>query len=143
MRYGTKIQEIDVLWVSVDWQSSSLIEQIEERFHDPTRRTVHLRVARSGDGIRECARDRYRRSAKERTRPGAGHGRLALHPADDTESLFRRMAPRVPVYSFDALEHGHVVNGPAIVESETTTVVINSGDRIAVNNLGWLDIQVR
>ena len=49
----------------------------------------------------------------------------------------------IPVYSFDALEHGHVVNGPAIVEAETTTVVINSGDRIAVNDLGWLDIQVR
>ena len=50
---------------------------------------------------------------------------------------------RIPGYSFDALERGRVVDGPAIVEAETTTVVINSGDRIAVNDLGWLDIQVR
>jgi N-methylhydantoinase A len=32
--------------------------------------------------------------------------------------------------------------GPAIVEAETTTVVINAGDRLTVNALGWLDIQL-
>ena len=32
--------------------------------------------------------------------------------------------------------------GPAIVEAETTTVVIGARDRVTVNALGWLDIAV-
>ena len=42
----------------------------------------------------------------------------------------------------DDLEPGHAFAGPAIVEAETTTVVIDAGDRVTVNALGWLDIAV-
>ena len=35
------------------------------------------------------------------------------------------------------------LEGPAIIEAETTTVLIDSGDRISVNALGWLDIALR
>ena len=48
----------------------------------------------------------------------------------------------VPVYSLDDLEPGHAFAGPAIVEAETTTVVVGSQDRLTVNALGWLDISV-
>ena len=48
----------------------------------------------------------------------------------------------VPVYAFDDLRHGHAFAGPAIVEAETTTVVIGARDRLTVNALGWLDIAV-
>jgi len=40
------------------------------------------------------------------------------------------------------LKPGHSLDGPAIVEAETTTVVVNAGDRITVNRLGWLDIDL-
>ena len=33
--------------------------------------------------------------------------------------------------------------GPAIIEAETTTVLIDEGDRVTVNALGWLDIALR
>ena len=46
------------------------------------------------------------------------------------------------VYALDDLKPGHTIEGPAIVEAETTTVVINAGDRLSVNALGWLDIRV-
>jgi N-methylhydantoinase A len=46
----------------------------------------------------------------------------------------------VPVYAADMLKPGHAIEGLAIVEAETTTVVVNAGDRITVNDLGWLDI---
>jgi N-methylhydantoinase A len=38
------------------------------------------------------------------------------------------------------LQPGHSVIGPAIIEAETTTVVVAAGDRVTVNTLGWLDI---
>ena len=37
---------------------------------------------------------------------------------------------------------GDAFAGPAIVEAETTTVVIGAPDRLMVNTLGWLDIAV-
>ncbi len=49
----------------------------------------------------------------------------------------------VPVYALDALEPGHSFEGPAIVEAETTTVIVDTGDRVTVNALGWLDIALR
>ena len=49
----------------------------------------------------------------------------------------------VPVYALDDLRPGHTLAGPAIIEAETTTVVVNAGDRVTVNALGWLDIELR
>ena len=48
----------------------------------------------------------------------------------------------MPVYALDDLRPGHSLQGPAIVEAETTTVVINQSDSLIVNGLGWLDIKV-
>jgi N-methylhydantoinase A len=47
-----------------------------------------------------------------------------------------------PVYAMETLTPGHSFAGPAIVEAETTTVVIGAKDRLTVNGLGWLDIAV-
>jgi N-methylhydantoinase A len=49
----------------------------------------------------------------------------------------------VPVYALDALQPGHTLTGPAIIEAETTTVLVDTGDRVTVNALGWLDIELR
>ncbi len=49
----------------------------------------------------------------------------------------------VPVYALDDLTPGHTLAGPAIIEAETTTVLVDTGDRVTVNPLGWLDIMLR
>jgi N-methylhydantoinase A len=49
----------------------------------------------------------------------------------------------VPVYQIDKLVPGATIEGPAILEAETTTVVAGVGDRVTVNSLGWLDIALR
>ena len=46
----------------------------------------------------------------------------------------------MPVYALDELQPGHSLTGPAIIEAETTTVLVDTGDRVSVNALGWLDI---
>jgi N-methylhydantoinase A len=47
-----------------------------------------------------------------------------------------------PVYEFEALAEGQVIEGPAIVESDTTTVLLRAGDRAVTTAQRWLDITV-
>jgi N-methylhydantoinase A len=42
-----------------------------------------------------------------------------------------------------SLTPGAALTGPAVIEAETTTVVVNDGDTVRVNDLGWLDIALR
>jgi N-methylhydantoinase A len=50
------------------------------------------------------------------------------------------LTAKIPVYSLDTLRPGQSFMGPAIVEAETTTVIVDAGDQVSVNALGWLDI---
>ena len=42
----------------------------------------------------------------------------------------------------DALSPGEEIVGPALIEAETTTVLLHDGDRARVNRFGWLEIEV-
>ena len=116
--------------------------QIEDRFHrrheelytyasrDQEVVFVNARVAAVGEvSQRGQDRDRARRLRRarraERGRPGSAEWR------------------EVPVYALDDLRPGHALAGPAIIEAETTTVVVDAGDKVTVNALGWLDIALR
>jgi N-methylhydantoinase A len=48
----------------------------------------------------------------------------------------------VPVYDLDALASDQTIQGPAVVEATTTTVLLRPGDRALVTPLGWLDIRM-
>jgi N-methylhydantoinase A/oxoprolinase/acetone carboxylase beta subunit len=48
----------------------------------------------------------------------------------------------VPVYDLDTLQPGDEVEGPAIFESATTTVLVRRSDRVRVTRHGWLDIHI-
>jgi N-methylhydantoinase A len=49
-------------------------------------------------------------------------------------------AQDVPVYDFAALGADQAVAGPAIVESDTTTVLLLPGDVARMDARGWLEI---
>jgi N-methylhydantoinase A len=44
----------------------------------------------------------------------------------------------LPVYAFGALVPGQAISGLAIVESDTTTVLLLEGDRAEMEGGGWL-----
>jgi N-methylhydantoinase A len=46
------------------------------------------------------------------------------------------------VFDFEALAPGQTIDGPALVESTTTTVLLRPGDRALVTTRGWLRIEV-
>jgi N-methylhydantoinase A len=48
----------------------------------------------------------------------------------------------IAVYDLDSLPDGQVLDGPAIVESETTTLLLRAPDRATVTPQRWLDIRV-
>ena len=49
-------------------------------------------------------------------------------------------AADLPVHDFAALADGQVVAGPAIIESDTTTVLLLPGDTARMDARGWLDV---
>lgn len=142
MRYGEQIFEIDVSLDGLDLNSPSLVDEIEARFHrrheelytyaSPGQEIVFVnaRVAAVGEVLR---RD-------EEGKAGA-HG-SACTPTGMRKAFFGSERD-IPVYAFDKLRPGHSLEGPAIIEAETTTVLVDTGDRVSVNALGWLDIRLR
>jgi N-methylhydantoinase A len=142
MRYGEQIFEIDVALDNLDWDAASLVDQIEDRFHsrheelytyssrDQEVVFVNARVAAIGEVSR--------RGQDERPAPSA-----AACTRRTTRQAFFGAWREVPVFALDSLEPGHSFEGPAIVEAETTTVIVGTGDRVTVNALGWLDITLR
>jgi N-methylhydantoinase A len=141
MRYGEQIFEIDVTLDGIDLDSPALIAEIEARFHrrheelytyaSPEQEVVFVnaRVAASGAvSVRE-----QDASVAISTVPSTPRGRR--------QAWFGAWR-KVDVYALDDLKPGQALEGPAIIEAETTTVVINDSDILSVNPLGWLDIRI-
>jgi N-methylhydantoinase A len=142
MRYGEQVFEIDVSLTDLDLGAPDIVEQIEERFHRRHEELytyasrgqevvfVNARVAAVG-AVAPIDRDK-----------GSATSSGACSPRTTRQAFFGAWR-EVPVYSLDALQPGHSLAGPAIIEAETTTVLVDSGDRVTVNALGWLDIRLR
>jgi N-methylhydantoinase A len=139
MRYGEQIFEIDVPLDDISWRADTLVDQIEDRFHsrheelytyasrDQEVVFVNARVAAIGEVAVPAANVRPAPSAfrAPRTRP----------------AFFGKWRD-VPVYSLESLTPGQSFEGIAVIDAETTTVIVNEGDRVTVNALGWLDIKL-
>jgi N-methylhydantoinase A len=141
MRYGEQIFEIDVPLNDLDWAADTIVDQIEDRFH---RRHTELYTYASRD--QEVVFVNARVASIGVVPQGAQVAKIASAAAPCGPSGMRKAFfgewHDVPVYAAGSLQPGHSFNGPAIVEAETTTVVINAGDCITVNHLGWLDIEL-
>jgi N-methylhydantoinase A len=141
MRYGEQIFEIDVPLAGIDPASPTLIADIEDRFH---RRHEELYTYCSRD--QEVVFVNARVAAIGAVAAPAAAGAIATSSAPCTPRSRRKAFfgqwCEVPVHALDDLKPGQGLEGPAIVEAETTTVIINAGDRLTVNPLGWLDIRV-
>ena len=141
MRYGEQIFEIDVPLDGVDLNSPTLIADIEDRFH---RRHEELYTYAARD--QEVVFVNARVAAVGKVAVGEPEqGTTASSAAPATRSRRKAYFGKwldAPVYALDDLKPGQSLDGPAIIEAETTTVVTNAGDRLTVNGFGWLDIRV-
>ncbi|KWV51830.1 5-oxoprolinase [Bradyrhizobium macuxiense] len=142
MRYGEQVFEIDVPLGDLDLAAADLVTQIEDRFH---RRHEELYTYASRG--QEVVFVNARVAAIGKVAQGAGDaGQVASSapcaPRGKRQAWFGAWR-EVPVYALDDLKPGQSLTGPAIIEAETTTVLIDTDDRVTVNALGWLDITLR
>jgi N-methylhydantoinase A len=140
MRYGEQIFEVNVGLDGIDWDASDLLPQLAAAFHrrheelytyalpDQEAVLVNARVAVIGELPAPPAEPAL--AARPPAAP-RGHRRIWLGAWQD-----------VPVLDFAALAPGQAIDGPAIVEAATTTVLLRPGDRALTNPIGWLDIRV-
>jgi N-methylhydantoinase A len=142
MRYGEQIFEIDVSLDGLDWNADNLVDQIEDRFH-VKHEELYTYASRGQEVVFVNARVAAVGEVAQRgqdAKPASSSGTCA--PRGRRKAFFGAWRD-VPVYALDDLRPGHILAGPAIIEAETTTVLIDIGDRVAVNPLGWLDITLR
>ena len=141
MRYGEQIFEIDVSLDGVDFSAPDLMEQAAERFHArheqlftyslPDQETVLVNARAAAIGkLPELPQE-----------PAAAAGAPA-DPRGTRPVFMGGQTVEAAVYDFDALSPGQEIEGPAIVESETTTVVLRPGDKATTTPFRWLDIAV-
>ena len=141
MRYGEQIFEIDVALNDLDWNAAGLVDQIEDRFH---RRHEELYTYASRDqevvfvNARVAAIGQVAPRGQD-VRPASSS--TACTPRTTRQAFFGKWC-KVPVYSLELLTPGQSFEGAAIIEAETTTIVVDAGDQVMVNALGWLDIKL-
>ena len=140
MRYGEQIFEITVPLEGIDIAGEDLVSQMAAAFHD-RHEALYTYALRDQEAVLVNARVAAVGVLPALpVEPDLG----ARKPAEprDMREIHLGGAHQAPVYDFDALAGGQVIEGPAIVESATTTVLLRPRDRATTTGFGWLDIQV-
>ncbi len=140
MRYGEQIFEINVPLDGIDLEAPDLMLRLAELFHtrheqlytyslpDQEPVLVNARVAIIGE---------LSALPQEPDLPARGQG-----GPQGSRRVYLGGWREVAVYDFDALGPGQVIEGPAVVEAATTTVLLRPGDHATTTSIGWLDIAV-
>jgi N-methylhydantoinase A len=138
MRYGEQIFEVNVSLDGIEWDAADLLEQLAAAFHrrheelytyampDQEAVLVNARVAVIG-----ALPDPPPEPALPHRLPAAPRTQRQVYLAGWLE---------VPIFEFDALARGQTIDGPAVIEAATTTVLLRPGDRAQVTEIGWLDV---
>jgi N-methylhydantoinase A len=138
MRYGEQIFEVSVAIDDIDIASEDLMDAVVARFHK-RHDDLYAYNAPGQDVV----------IVNVRTTVIAKLPRFTAGPLVNAESgdattghrpVFIDGWQNVPVYQLDSLRPATVVDGPAVFESPTTTVLIRRGEHATINEFGWLDI---
>ena len=140
MRYGEQIYEITVPLDGIDWDVDDPLPAIVERFHG-RHEELYTYALRDQGAVLVNAR-----AAVIGVLPGVPQEPVRPAQADAPPRGERRVWLRgwvsVPVFELDALAVGQAIDGPAIVESAMTTVLLRQGNHATVTPHGWIDIAI-
>jgi N-methylhydantoinase A len=142
MRYGEQVFEIDVPLNDLDLDAADLVDQIEDRFHR-RHEELYTYASPGQEVVFVNARVAAVGAVSQRGEATPAMASAAPCTARGSRQAWFGGWREVPVYALDDLRSGHSLMGPVIIEAETTTVLVDTGDRVTVNALGWLDISLR
>ena len=140
MRYGEQVFEVAVPLDGIDFEAPDLLQRMADAFH-----------ARHEELYTYSLRDQEAVLVNARV---TVIGELAALPQEPAVPIRPPAAParrraiylggwrEVPVYAFDALAPAQVIEGPAVIEAATTSVLLRPGDLSRTTTTGWLDIAV-
>ena len=140
MRYGEQVFEIPVKLDAMDWAAATLGQDIEAAFH-----RAHAALYTYALPEEDVVLVNARASVIGRLAPPAAPaGNAASAPV--APQIRRRVHlggwMEVPVHDFAGLADRQEISGPAIVESDDTTVLLRPGDRARYDGRGWLGIEI-
>ncbi len=142
MRYGEQIFEIDVPLDGLDWAAPDLVSRIHDEFHR-RHEELYTYASRDQEVVFVNARAAAVGAVSSAARPATGTTASAEARAKAKRKAWFGGWRETPVFDMAGLAPGVSLSGPAIIEAETTTVIVNAGDELRVNDLGWLDIALR
>jgi N-methylhydantoinase A len=140
MRYGEQVFEVGVSLDHIDFEAPDLLRQMADAFHrrheelytyslrDQEAVLVNARVAVIGD---------LPALPQEATLPHRPDARPT-----GVRQIYLGAWREVPIYAFDDLAAGQVVDGPAVIESATTSLLLRPRDRAQTTAFGWLDVEI-
>ena len=143
MRYLDQVYEVNVAFPDPSHQDSALLSEWSGNFHQRYQelysyhqqeqevRLVTLRVTVVG-----------RLSRISQSQSTSSEAAAAAATPVGTRRVFLGEWHEVPVYSIGALPPGAQLDGPAILESEFTTILVETGDRVTVDRAGGIVLHV-
>ena len=140
MRYGEQIFEIEVSLGDIDLSAPDLAGALKVLFED-RHRALYTYALDDQQPVVVNARVTTVGALSEPPQEPAVLPDGASSPVSD-RSIFLGEWCVVPVYAFDELRAEEVLDGPAIVESDTTTVLLRENDHAEVTRERWLDILI-
>ena len=141
MRYLDQVYEVNVPIPDLSQEGRAVRDQWAANLH---RRYEELYSYHQSDQevrlvtLRVTVRGRLPKSALPERRPGPSSSDASKGRRD----VFLDGWTSVPVFALDELSAGTEIEGPAILESDFTTVLVEPGDRATVDRYGGLEIAV-
>ena len=140
MRYGEQIFEIDVDLRELDFSRDDVTAAMKSAF-EARHEQLYTYALRDREPVLVNARvAAIGALAAPPTEPPIAGG--AGVPAVGTRQVYLDGWVEAAVFAFADLHAGQEIEGPAIVEADTTTVLLLPGDKARVTEMGWLDISV-
>ncbi|MBR0649825.1 hydantoinase/oxoprolinase family protein [Roseomonas terrae] len=141
MRYGEQVFEIAVPLEAVEWEAPGLTGRVTDAFH-ARHETLFTYALREEEVVLVNARLAVIGRLPPMAAPEAAAAGAAASPFATRQAWIDGVEQDLPVFDFGALTPMQQVAGPAIVESDTTTVLLLAGDTARMNGQGWLDVTV-
>ncbi len=140
MRYGEQVFEVGVPLDSIDFEAPDLLQRMADAFH-ARHEELYTYSLRDQEAVLVNARVAVIGELPALAQEPALPARAPARPTGERQ-IYLGGWRNVPIYAFDALAPDQAIEGPAVIESATTSVLLRLGDHARTTAFGWLDIQV-